>query len=232
MYVGHEYSTMVRKYEPKPIRIFMQDGSNDLNIYGGDWWMANQAMYRSLKWAGYEVTNVWGEGGHNDKHAAAIMPDAVRYIWHKYPEPVKAGMADPAKRRSKILISGEDWQEVSSGHRFTEGPAVNSKGEVFFTDIPNSRIHKVDLDGKVSVFAEKTANANGLMFGPDGKLYACKNGEKKIVRYDENGKEETVLEDSPSNDLVILADGSGYYTDPGNKKLWHFTTDGKKETGR
>ena len=224
---GHEYSTMVRKYEPKPIRIFMQDGSNDLNIYGGDWWMANQAMYRSLKWAGYEVANIWGEGGHNGKHAAAIMPDAVRYIWHKYPEPVKAGMADPAQRRSKILIPGEDWQEVSSGHRFTEGPAVNSKGEVFFTDIPNSRIHKVGLDGKVGVFAEKTANANGLMFGPDGKLYACKNGEKKIVRYDENGKEETVLEGSPSNDLVILADGSGYYTDPGNKKLWHFTTDGR-----
>ena len=226
---GHEYSTLVRKFEPKPIRIFMQDGSNDLDIYGGDWWMANQSMYRSLKWAGYEVTNIWGEGGHNGKHAAAIMPQAVKFIWHKYPEPIKAGMAEPAERRSKILISGEDWQEVSSGHKFTEGPAVNSKGEVFFTDIPNNRIHRIALDGKVSVFAENTARANGLMFGPDGKLYACKNGEQKIVRYDESGNEETVLEDSPSNDLVLLHNGTGYYTDPSNKKLWHFTADGKKK---
>ena len=45
-------------------------------------------------------------------------------------------------------------------------------GEVFFTDIPNNRIHKVSLDGKVAMFAENTGGANGLMFGPDGKLYA------------------------------------------------------------
>ena len=226
---GHEYSTLIRKFEPKPIRIFMQDGSNDLDIYGGDWWMANQAMYRSLKWAGYEVTNAWGEGGHNGKHAAAIMPQAVKYIWHDYPEPVKAGMAEPAKRRTEILIPGEDWQEVSSGHKFTEGPAVNSKGEVFFTDIPNNRIHKVELDGTVTVFAENTAKANGLMFGPDGKLYACKNGEQKIVRYDETGKEETVLENAPSNDVVLLHNGTGHYTDPTNKSVWFFKPDGTKK---
>ena len=62
---GNEYSTLIRKYEPKPIRIYLEDGSNDLNIYGGDWWMANQAMERSLTFAGYEVEHNWGEGGHN-----------------------------------------------------------------------------------------------------------------------------------------------------------------------
>ncbi|MEO6724940.1 MAG: alpha/beta hydrolase-fold protein, partial [Blastocatellia bacterium] len=57
---GQNYSTVIRKYEPKPIRVFLQDGSNDQNIYGGDWWMANQAMERSLVFSGYEVSHVWG----------------------------------------------------------------------------------------------------------------------------------------------------------------------------
>jgi enterochelin esterase-like enzyme len=58
---GQNYPTLIRKLEPKPIRIFLQDGSNDLNNYGGDWWMANQTMERALIFAGYEVNHVWGE---------------------------------------------------------------------------------------------------------------------------------------------------------------------------
>src|SRR5207249_2482910 len=70
---------------------------------------------------------------------------------------------------------GGGWQLLSEGHGFTEGPASDKEGNVFFTDIPNNRIHKIDLDGKVSVFAENTAKTNGLMFGPDGRLYGCRN---------------------------------------------------------
>ena len=64
---GQNYSTIIRKYEPKPLRVFLEDGSNDNNIYGGDWWIANQAMERSLTFMGYEVAHNWGDGGHNGK---------------------------------------------------------------------------------------------------------------------------------------------------------------------
>src|SRR5436190_18999522 len=77
---GQNYSTLIRKYEPKPLRVFLQDGSNDLNIYGGDWWMANQAMERSLVFAGYEVSHTWGEGAHSGKHGTALFPDAMRWL--------------------------------------------------------------------------------------------------------------------------------------------------------
>ena len=60
---GNVYPTLIRKYEPKPIRVFLQDGSSDLNHYGGDWWMANQEMERALIFAGYEVLEVLGRGG-------------------------------------------------------------------------------------------------------------------------------------------------------------------------
>src|SRR5439155_25493726 len=70
---GNEYPTLIRKVEPKPLRIFLEDGSNDLNIYGGDWWMANQEMERALKFAGYEVEHAWGTGGRGGKHATRLF---------------------------------------------------------------------------------------------------------------------------------------------------------------
>ena len=149
---GNVYPTLIRKYEPKPIRIFLQDGSNDLNIYGGDWWMANQEMERALIFAGYEVNHAWGDGGHNGKHATEIFPDAMRWLWKDWPTPVKAGLGSP--QLQEILIPGEDWQLVAEGYRFTEGPAANARGEVFFNDVPNSKTYKIGLDGKVSLFLE------------------------------------------------------------------------------
>jgi sugar lactone lactonase YvrE/enterochelin esterase-like enzyme len=223
---GDVYPTWVRKFEPKPIRVYLQDGNRDLNIYAGDWWMANQSMLSSLRFAGYDVNHAWGEGGHDGKQGADILPDAMRWLWRDHPKPIEARYGGP-DTPTELLIPGEDWQLVSEGHRFTEGPAVNARGELFFTDIPNHRIHKVDLQGKVQVFAENSREVNGLMFGADGYLYACQNGTKRIVRYDESGNEDTVLEDAPSNDLVTFARG-GYYTDPTNHRVWYVDPQGNR----
>lgn len=220
---GDSYPTLIRKTEPKPIRVFLQDGSNDNNLYAGGWWEANLDMLASLKFSGYEVNHVWGDGGHNSKHGGSIMPDALRWLWKDYPKPVQAGTTE--NRRTYILVEGEGWEVVSEGHEFTEGPATNAKGEVFFTDLRRSEIFKVNLDGKVSLFASDTGNANGLMFGPDGRLYACANGKKEIVAYTMDGKPHTVVKGYPSNDIVVLPDG-GYFTSPGEKKVYHFNFQG------
>src|SRR5437773_6510108 len=74
---GNVYPTLIRKFEPKPIRVFLQDRSADQNIYGGDWWMANQEMERSLTFAGYEVNHEWGTLGHEGSHGTKIFPDAM-----------------------------------------------------------------------------------------------------------------------------------------------------------
>ena len=221
---GDEYPTLIRKTEPKPIRIFLQDGANDLNLYAGDWWEANLDMLASLKFSGYEVNHAWGDGGHNSKHGASILPDALRWLWKDYPKPVSAG--DTSNRRTRFLIEGEDWELVSEGHSFTEGPAVNTVGEVFFTDLRESKIWKVALDGTVSLFASDTGKANGLMFGPDGRLYACANAKKEIVAYDVDGSMTTIVAGHPSNDIVLLKNG-GYFTSPGERKVYHFTYDGQ-----
>lgn len=233
---GHNYSTLIRKYEPKPIRVFLQDGANDLNIYGGDWWMANQAMERSLAFAGYEVQHVWGEGAHNGRHGAAIFPDAMRWLWKGWPEPVKAGVSKNATLEA-ILLPGEGWQLVSEGYRFTEGPAVNAKGEIFFTDGPNSKIHKIGLDGKVSEFASDTKRAGGQAFGPDGRLYSVASGDQKIVAYDigKPGSQPTVIaEGVRGNDIVVARNGNIYVTEPNTpaadqSNVWLIKPNGEKK---
>ena len=227
---GNNIPTLVRKTEPKPIRIFLQDGENDLNIYGGDWWMANQEMERSLVFAGYDVNHAWGKGGHDGNQATQVFPDALRWLWRDYPAPIVANAEGKSKQpvMTDVLVPGEGWKLVGEGYKFTEGPAVNLRGEVFFSDIPNSRIHKIALDGTVSVFAEGTGEANGLMFGPDGRLYACANAKQQILAYTEDGKSTVIADGIESNDLCITHGGNVYVTDPTHKQVWLITPDGNK----
>jgi len=128
---------------------------------------------------------------------------------------------------SRVLVDGEGWQLVAEGFKFTEGPAVNREGEVYFSDIPNSKIHKVDLAGKVTLFAENTAETNGLMFGPDGRLYGCRNGEKKIVSYGMDGTVTAVAEDVESNDIVVNSTGEIWFSDPKGGRIWYIPVGGK-----
>src|SRR6185369_15300187 len=138
---------------------------NDHNKYGGDWWMANQTMQRALVFAGYDVTNVWGDGGHTGKQATSLFPDAMRWLWREWPQPVIAGQSQN-ETFSNILVPGESWQLVGDGYGFTEGPAVNAKGEVYFNDTRSNKTYKIDLEGKVSVFMPDSKRGNGQAFGP------------------------------------------------------------------
>jgi sugar lactone lactonase YvrE/enterochelin esterase-like enzyme len=229
---GNVYPTLIRKFEPKPLRVFLQDGSGDLNIYGGDWWMANQEMERALTFAGYEVKHAWGTGGHNGEHATQVFPDAMRWLWQDWPAPVKAGAGSPQLK--EILLPGEDWKLVADGYRFTEGPAANAKGEVFFNDVPESKTYRIGLDGKVSLFLPDTKTGDGQAFGPDGRLYAVAGGANQVVAYDADGKAAVIADGFRGNDVVVRHDGGLYVTNPGwdgkePSKVWYVSPKGEKK---
>lgn len=226
---GHSYSTLIRKFEPKPIRVFLEDGSNDLNIYGGDWWVANQAMERSLAFAGYEVEHKWGTGPHNNKHATECFPEAMKWLWKGWPEPVKAGSGSPQLK--DILVPGEGWKLVGEGYRFTEGPAVTAKGEVYFNDVGGSKTYKIGSDGKPAVFLADSKRGDGQAFGPDGRLYA--NAGSQILAWDAEGKSSVFASGFRGNDLVVRHDGGIFATDPfttpGKSSVWYVSPTGEKK---
>lgn len=222
---GNELPVLVRKTEPKPLRIFLQDGRNDLNIYCGSWWVANQDMLSSLQWAGYEVNFEWGEGGHNRKHGNAIFSDVMRWLWKDWATAPKISThLDKSKSEAhKFLDTTEDWQLVSEGHGFTEGPAIHPKtGELYFSDIPQSKVWRVNNSGKVELFAENTGNVNGLAFSPDGKsLYGCQGKPGAIIKWDMDSKSiTTITKNVKPNDVTVAHDGTVYFTEPRSKKVW------------
>lgn len=234
-YIGlrgaERYPTLIRKYEPKPIRIFLQDGSNDLNIYAGDWWKANETMERALSFSGYEVNHIWGEGQHNGKQGSYIFPAAIKWLWKDWPAPVKAGNSKN-QFLSDILIPGEDWQLVGKDYKFLEGTATNAEGEVFFQDIPTSKTYKFDVDGKLTTLNINAKNSSGTSFGADGKRYVVAGGTKQILAYDATGKETVVADSISGNDLVVANNGNIYVTSPDGtqkpSKLYLIRPNGEK----
>lgn len=128
---------------------------------------------------------------------------------HKAPENKTALMAPDAAVR-----------KLADGFKFTEGPAADRMGNVFFTDIPNNRIHKWSVRGQLSTFRENSNGANGLFFDKAGTLIACEGGGRRLVAIDRYGN-VTVLADSYAgkrlnspNDLWIAPNGGIYFTDP------------------
>ena len=78
---GDVYPGMIRKTPNKPIRVFLQDGSGDLDNEHGSWPLGNQQMAAALKFKGYDYTFVFGDGAHNGKHGGVIMPESLRWLW-------------------------------------------------------------------------------------------------------------------------------------------------------
>ncbi len=82
---GDTYPGIIRKTEKKPIRVYLQDGSNDLDNEHGNWPLGNQQMVQALRYKGYDLKFEYGGGAHNGNHGGAILPDALRWIWRDYP---------------------------------------------------------------------------------------------------------------------------------------------------
>jgi enterochelin esterase family protein len=81
---GHNYEALVRKTPRKPIRIFLQDGANDLDNANGNWPLANQTLAKSLSYARYDYRFEFGQGFHNNRHGRALLPDSLRWLWRGY----------------------------------------------------------------------------------------------------------------------------------------------------
>jgi gluconolactonase len=124
-----------------------------------------------------------------------------------------------------IVAAGAEIATLADGFKFTEGPACDAEGNVFFTDQPNDRIMKWSVDGQLSTFMKPCGRSNGLYFDGDGKLWACADEKNELWVIAPDGSEhDVVLKDfegkllNGPNDLWIRPDGGIYFSDPFYKR--------------
>jgi gluconolactonase len=129
---------------------------------------------------------------------------------------------------SGILAPGAKVEKVSGEFEFTEGPAVDAQGNLFFTDQPNDRIMKLGLDGKLETFLKPAGRSNGMYFDRDGNLIACADEKNELWSISPNGKTTVLLKDykgkllNGPNDVWVRPDNGLFFTDPLYKRpYWH-----------
>lgn len=236
------FPALIRKTEPKPIRIFLQDGKNDHIVpaepfgtfYAGSWPINNQVMYEAFQFAGYDVKLEIGTGGHDGKQTAAIMPDALRWLWRGYPAPITvhepAHMTQPGwDPRGKVystVWADKGWQQVGEAGTFNS-PATDREGNVYFTDSASNRIYRSMPDGKLALFRENSNGASVVRVGSDGRIYAFQPARKRLVSYSAAGEERVVADNIEAADLAINAKGGIYFSDAAHRTIGYIDPGGK-----
>lgn len=228
-YVGlrgaNEFPTLVRKMEPKPLRIFLQDGTRDNNIYAGDWWVANQDMLSALTWAGYEVTHAWGEGGgHDSKHTTLILPEGLKWLWKDYPAAITTH--GDSVVRTNPLLNGQSWQEIPLKNTRVGKLAIHQSGNLFFAD--GQSIYQNDKNS-IKQYATVGGKIGGISFYLDGKLFVGNLSQHKIISIDKKGNQTDVLENVDAEYLTVSSKGI-YFSEAGKKRVGFYSFKSRQNT--
>ncbi|MEO7653170.1 MAG: alpha/beta hydrolase-fold protein [Bryobacteraceae bacterium] len=226
---------LIRRTEPKPIRIFLQAGKNDHVVpsqpwgtfYAGSWRINNQVMYEAFQFAGYDSKLVIGDDGHSSRHGAAILPDALRWLWRDHPKPIvvrePASMSeadwDPRGKVYSTVSADKPWEQVGETYGSVTNPASDRDGNVFFTDPRSNRIYKSHADGKVTLFKDHSGGATALAVGPDARVYASQPARRRIVSYGEGGDEKVVAQNVEASAIAITSRGAIYFADAVHKTV-------------
>lgn len=218
---GQNYYVLVRKTEPKPLRIFMEDGVHDEWPGGpemGDWWMSNQTMERALTFAGYDVRHVWGVGTHDDHHAAMVFPDAMRWLWRDWTAPVTAGVSrNPVL--TALLDPHEGWETAAEKCSAQLHLASDPHREVFFDASHVESVTALLSNGRAAACAS-SVDGKPLAFDAGGKVHSTTSVASMLP----NGVH--------LKDFTVRNDGQIYATaesDDGVGQVWRLKPNGEKE---
>jgi len=209
---GHEFPTLVRKFEPRPIRAFLTTATRDMENAAGDWFLLDQEMDKALRFSGYDHRFRIVDGPHGAGYREHWR-EAMAYLWRGWPERVAAGAGAPRAR--DILVPGAGWELVAGGFQSAQGPACNADGAVFFADPVANRIHRIDPDGRVGVFVADAGRARCVTVAADGAVYALAEDQGGLVRYDAAGVGTVVHEHLRGHSLLAVPAGGFYVSGHG-----------------
>jgi enterochelin esterase-like enzyme/sugar lactone lactonase YvrE len=220
---GNVYPSLVRKTEPKPIRIYMADTSGDVDNQFGSWLWSNQLMASALTYMGYDVRFDWAEGyAHNADYGGSRFPEAMTWLWRKEKHvPVLDTKGDLGGDLTllKLLIPGESWELVAENLGFADAFCADAEGNFYFCDMKAPAVYRINAaDGMRTEVVKESVS--GLEFGPDGLLYGCQGAQNRVISIDLMTKEvKTVATGVKPNDLAVSKDGFIYITETGAKQV-------------
>ncbi len=246
----------IRKQEPKPIRVFLQDGSADIDSYAGNWPLQNQSMNAALNFQGYDHRFDYYEGeAHSTRKSSELMPDILRWLWRGYPSPITQSTPElvpvPAGRGGagrggagrgpargpmfrqpayNVVSPEKQWEEVTGGYGAAAAVTVSKSGDVYFVDAKANKVFRIGSDGKPVVFKQNAGGARALRGGADGRVYAIQMTGRRIVSWGADGAEKVVATNVDGFDLAMTNDGNIYYTDPVHKTVVLVDARGQKKT--
>lgn len=197
---GNEYQAIIRKTEPKPLRIFLQDGLYDVwNGIFGDWYEANILVESALNFSGYEVAHTWGRGGHSNTHANRVFPDVMRWLWKGWPRAVQAGKSQN-DMLSAILPDEGGWTRV-------EEARVADRMFVYGDKIVFADGDKVcDAEGNEVA----RLKANERLIGADAEVLYLSNVKNEIIRV-AAGRRTKIATAQNKVEQLIVTDNLNYY---------------------
>jgi enterochelin esterase family protein len=216
---GDIYPSLIRKTEPKPIRVYMADTSGDNDDPFGHWPIANQRMESSLKYMGYDVRMDWAEGyGHNADFGSMQFPEAMKWLWRKETHTPMIDTSDDLRgdlTLLNVLVPGESWEIVADNLGFADAPCSDAEGNFYYCDMRAPAVVRVNAsDQSKKVIAKESVS--GLMLGPDGLLYACQGSKKRVISIDpQSGEVKTIAENVRPNDLAVSEEGYLFITETG-----------------
>lgn len=214
---GDAYASLIRKTEPKPLRIYQADTSGDLDNAFGHWPIANQQLHASLSYMGYDTRLDWADGyAHNADYGSSRFPEAMKWLWRREkhaPTLDTRGDLRGDMTLLRLLIPGQDWEVVADKLGFADAPCSDSQGNFYFSDMRAPAIYRVSAtDGTRQTIA--AVAVSGLEFGPDGVLYGCQGAKQQVVSIDPNsGAVKQIAANVTPNDLAVSAEGFIFITE-------------------
>ena len=221
---GNVYPALVRKSEPKPIRVYMADTSGDVDNAFGSWPWSNQRMASALQYMGYDTRFDWAEGyAHNADYGSSRFPDAMKWLWRKETHnPVLDTRGDLGGDLTllNLLIHGESWELVADELGFADALCADKDGNLYFCDMRAPAVFRISAtDGTKTEIAKESVS--GLEFSPDGSLlYACQGSKSRVISINvETGEVKSVAEGVKPNDLAVTRDGFILITETGAQQV-------------
>ena len=220
---GDVYPSLVRKTEPKPIRVYMADTSGDIDNAFGSWPWANQQMASALKYMGYDVRFDWAEGyAHNADFGGLKFPDAMKWLWRtdKF-TPVLDTRGDLGGDLTllNLLLRDQSWEVVAKDLGFADALCADKAGNVYFCDMKAPSVVRIGTDGKRKEICKEAVS--GLEFSPDESvLYGCQGAKGRVIAINPaSGEVKVVAEGVKPNDLAVTKDGFILITETAAKQV-------------